>query len=135
VGTGGTITGVASRLKERKPALRAVAVEPDASPVLSGGAAGPHAIQGIGAGFVPEVFDRAAVDEIFRVTNDQAVAMAKRLIREEGVLCGISSGASAFAAIETARRPENAGKLVVCMIHDTAERYLSTALYQEGDMA
>ncbi len=135
VGTGGTITGVAGRLKERKPSLCAVAVEPDASPVLSGGAAGPHAIQGIGAGFVPAVLDRGLLDEVFRVTNDQAVAMAKRLIREEGVLCGISSGASAFAAVELAKRPENAGKLVVCVIHDTAERYLSTALYQEGDTA
>ena len=133
VGTGGTITGVAGRIKERKPSLVAVAVEPDASPVLSGGPAGPHAIQGIGAGFVPEVLDRAVIDEIFRVTNDQAVAMAKRLIREEGVLCGISSGANVFAAVELAKRPENAGKLVVCVACDTAERYLSTALYQDGD--
>ncbi len=133
VGTGGTITGVAGRIKERKPALVAVAVEPDASPVLSGGPAGPHAIQGIGAGFVPEVLDRTVIDEIFRVTNDQAVAMAKRLIREEGVLCGISSGANVFAAVELAKRPENAGKLVVCVACDTAERYLSTALYQDGD--
>jgi cysteine synthase A len=100
---------------------------------MAWGPAGPHAIQGIGAGFVPEVLDRTVIDEIFRVTNDQAVAMAKRIIREEGVLCGISSGANVFAAVELAKRPENAGKLVVCVACDTAERYLSTALYQDGD--
>jgi cysteine synthase A len=130
VGTGGTLTGVATALKPRKPAFRAIAVEPDASPVLSGGAAGPHAIQGIGAGFVPTVLDTGIIDEVVRVTNDEALAMARRLIREEGVLCGISSGAIAHAAVQVARRPENAGKLVVCVIPDTGERYLSTALFQ-----
>ena len=133
VGSGGTITGVAQGLKARNPGIRAVAVEPDASPVLSGGAAGPHAIQGIGAGFVPEALDRSVLDEIFRVTNEQALTMARRLIREEAILCGISSGANAFAALELARRSENAGKLVVFVVCDTAERYLSTALYQDQD--
>ncbi|MCM0754974.1 cysteine synthase A [Desulfovibrio aminophilus] len=130
-GSGGTITGVAQGLKARNPGIRAVAVEPDASPVLSGGKAGPHAIQGIGPGFVPEVLDRSVLDEIVRVTNEQAVSTARRLIREEAILCGISSGANAFAALELARRPENAGKLVVFVVCDTAERYLSTALYQD----
>jgi cysteine synthase A len=132
VGTGGTLTGVAQALKPRKPAFRAVAVEPDASPVLSGGAPGPHAIQGIGAGFVPTVLNTKIIDEVFRVTNDEALAMARRLIREEGVLGGISSGAIVHAAVQVAKRPENAGKLVVCVVCDTGERYLSTALFQES---
>jgi len=130
VGTGGTLTGVASALKPRKPSFRAVAVEPDASPVLSGGSPGPHAIQGIGAGFVPTVLDTKIIDEVFRVTNEDALAMARRLIKEEGILCGISSGAIAHAAVAIAKRPENAGKLVVCVVCDTGERYLSTALFQ-----
>lgn len=131
VGSGGTITGVGSRLKELNPNVRCVAVEPDASPVLSGGVSGPHAIQGIGAGFVPEVLDLGVVDEVFRVTNEQAFSMARRLIQEEGILCGISSGAIAHAAIEIAKRPENKGKRVVFIVCDTAERYLSTALFTD----
>ncbi|MBF0481815.1 MAG: cysteine synthase A [Desulfovibrionaceae bacterium] len=132
VGTGGTLTGVAAAIKARKPSFLAIAVEPDASPVLSGGAPGPHAIQGIGAGFVPQVLDTKIIDEVVRVTNADALVMARRLIREEGVLCGISSGAIAHAAVQVAKRPESAGKLVVCVIPDTGERYLSTALFQEG---
>lgn len=132
VGTGGTITGAGARLKELNPALRCVAVEPDASPVLSGGEAGPHAIQGIGAGFVPEVLDRSVIDEVFRVTNEQALSMARRLLREEGILCGISSGAIAYAAIEVAKRPENKGKRIVFIVCDTGERYLSTALFADA---
>jgi len=131
VGTGGTITGVSSVIKRRRPSLKVVAVEPTDSPVLSGGRPGPHKIQGIGAGFVPEVFRRDLVDEIFPVTNEQAVSMAGRLIREEGILCGISSGAIAYAAVEVAKRPVNAGKLVVFIVCDTGERYLSTELFPE----
>jgi cysteine synthase A len=130
VGTGGTITGVAEALKPRRPGLKIVAVEPDDSPVLSGGRPGPHKIQGIGAGFAPKVLRRDLIDEVVRVTNEQAFATAKRLIREEGILCGISSGANAHAAIEVARRPENAGRLVVFVVCDTAERYLSTPLFE-----
>ncbi|MHC1788419.1 cysteine synthase A [Solidesulfovibrio sp.] len=132
VGTGGTITGVARALKAKRPEIRAVAVEPAASPVLSGGNPGPHAIQGIGAGFVPEVLDRSLVDEIVPVENEAALTMARRLLREEGILCGISSGANAWAALEIARRPENAGKVVVFIVCDTGERYLSTPLFTEG---
>lgn len=131
VGTGGTLSGVARALKARKASARAVAVEPAASAVLSGGRPGPHAIQGIGAGFVPEVLDRSLVDEVFPVENEAAFAMARRLMREEGILCGISSGANAHAAIEIARRPENAGKVVVFVVCDTGERYLSTPLFAE----
>lgn len=131
VGSGGTLTGVARSLKARKPGLRAVAVEPAASPVLAGGKPGPHAIQGIGAGFVPEVLDRSLLDEIFPVPNEAALTMARRLMREEGILCGISSGANAYAALEIAKRPENAGKIVVCVVCDTGERYLSTPLFTE----
>ena len=131
VGSGGTITGVAQALKPRKPGFRAVAVEPAASPVLAGGKPGPHAIQGIGAGFVPEVLDRSLLDEIFPVPNEAALTMARRLMREEGILCGISSGANAYAAVEIAKRPENAGKIVVFVICDTGERYLSTPLFTE----
>jgi cysteine synthase A len=131
VGTGGTLTGVAQVLKARKPGIRVVAVEPDASPVLSGGQPGPHMIQGIGAGFVPEVLDVSLIDEVFRVTNDEALAMARRMLREEGILCGISSGANCHAAVELARRPENHDKMIVFIVCDTGERYLSTALFTQ----
>lgn len=133
VGSGGTITGVGGRLKELNPDVYRVAVEPDASPVLSGGNPGPHAIQGIGAGFVPEVLKLDSFDEVFRVTNDQALVMARRLMREEGILCGISSGAIAHAAVELAKRPENKGKRIVFIVCDTGERYLSTALFTEPE--
>ncbi len=131
VGTGGTITGVAEVLKRRKPGFQAVAVEPAASPVLSGGQPGPHQIQGIGAGFVPAVLNRAIIDEVFPVTNDQALETARALARREGVLCGISSGAAAYAAYQVARRPENVGKTVVVILPSTGERYLSTSLFLE----
>ncbi len=131
VGTGGTITGVTEVLKQRKPGFNAIAVEPAASPVLSGGKPGPHKIQGIGAGFVPEVFKREYIDEIIQVTNENAGATARRLAKEEGILAGISSGAATWAAIEVAKRPENKGKLIVVIIPDTGERYLSTWLFQE----
>jgi cysteine synthase A len=131
VGTGGTITGVSRVLKERKPGVKSVAVEPMDSPVLSGGKPGKHKIQGIGAGFVPEILQKDLIDEVFPVTNDQAFAMAKRLIQEEGILCGISSGAIAHAAIEVAKREENTGKLIVFIVCDTGERYLSTELFGE----
>jgi cysteine synthase A len=128
VGTGGTITGCGEVLKARKPSVRIVAVEPVDSPVLSGGKPGPHRIQGIGAGFVPAVLNREVVDEVIRVTNDDAFAIARRLAREEGLLVGISSGANTWAALEVARRPESEGKLIVAILPDTGERYLSTAL-------
>jgi cysteine synthase len=129
VGTGGTITGVAEAIKPRRPSARFIAVEPAASPVLSGGAKGPHPIQGIGAGFVPPVLDTALVDEIITVGNEDALETARRLAREEGLLVGISSGAAAWAAVEVARRPENAGKLIVVVLPDFGERYLTTALF------
>ena len=131
VGTGGTITGVAEVLKQRKPGFKAIAVEPAASPVLSGGKPGPHNIQGIGAGFVPDIFKKEYIDEIIQVTNENAGATARRLAKEEGILAGISSGAAAWAAIEVAKRPENKGKLIVVIIPDTGERYLSTWLFQD----
>jgi cysteine synthase A len=129
IGTGGTITGVGEVIRARKPSFKCIAVEPDASPVLSGGPKGPHPIQGIGAGFVPEVLNTEIYDEIIRVKNDDAFTTARRLAREEGLLVGISSGAATWAAVEVARRPENAGKLVVVIIPSFGERYLSTALF------
>jgi cysteine synthase A len=130
VGTGGTITGVAQVIKPRRPSFQAIAVEPAASPVLSGGSPGPHPIQGIGAGFVPEVLDRKIVDDVITVTNDDAFEMARRLAREEGVLCGISSGAAVVAAMEYAKRPGNSGKLIVVIIPSFGERYLNTKLFE-----
>lgn len=130
VGTGGTITGVGRALKARKPGVRLVAVEPAESPVLSGGAPGVHGIQGIGAGFVPEVLDRSLLDEVVPVATQDALTMARRLLREEGILCGISSGANAVAALQLARRPELAGACIVFIVCDTGERYLSSALFQ-----
>jgi cysteine synthase A len=131
VGTGGTITGIAEVIKQRKPEFKAVAVEPFDSPVLSGGSPGPHKIQGIGAGFVPEVLNLGIVDEIFKVKNEEAFEIGRRLAREEGLLVGISSGAATFAALQLAKRPENKGKLIVVILPDTGERYLTTALFQE----
>jgi cysteine synthase len=131
IGTGGTITGVAQVIKDRKPSAQFVAVEPAASPVLSGGQKGPHPIQGIGAGFVPPVLDLGLVDEIITVENDDALQLARRLATEEGLLVGISSGAAVWAALELARRPENAGKLIVVVLPDFGERYLSTVLFAD----
>ncbi|OUP09197.1 cysteine synthase A [Collinsella sp. An2] len=131
VGTGGAVTGVGSYLKERKPGVQVVAVEPADSPVLSGGKPGPHGIQGIGAGFVPKVLDTSIYDEVMTVTNDEAYAAARRMGATEGVLVGISSGAALHAAIELARRPENEGKAIVAFLVDTGERYLSTPLFAQ----
>ncbi|OUM85940.1 MAG: cysteine synthase A [Bacillus thermozeamaize] len=132
VGTGGTITGVSEVIKERKPSFYAVAVEPADSPVLSGGKPGPHKIQGIGAGFVPDVLNTSIYDEVVQVTNEEAFAAARKLGREEGILLGISSGAALHAAKVVASRPENKGKVMVVILPDTGERYLSTALWQEA---
>ena len=129
VGTGGTITGVGGVIKGIKPELQVIAVEPADSPVLSGGNPGPHKIQGIGAGFIPDVLDKDVVDEIFQVKNEEAFAMTRRLAREEAMLVGISSGAAAHAAVEIAKRPENRGKLIVVILPDTGERYLSTPVF------
>ncbi len=131
VGTGGTITGVSEVIKSRKPSFKAIAVEPDASPVLSGGVKGPHPIQGIGAGFVPDVLNTKIYDEIIRVKNDDAFQTARRMAREEGLLVGISSGAATWAALQVANRSENAGKLIVVIIPSFGERYLSTPLFAD----
>ena len=131
IGTGGTITGVGEAIKARKPSFKCVAVEPDASPVLSGGQKGPHAIQGLGAGFVPEVLNRSICDEIVRVTNDAAIDTARRMAKEEGLLVGISSGAAIWAALQVGARTENAGKMIVVIIPSYGERYLSTPLFAD----
>ena len=131
---GGTVTGVGEALKAKNPKIQVIAVEPDASPVLSGGAKGPHPIQGIGAGFVPAVLNTAIYDEVIRVKNDDALTMARRMATEEGLLVGISSGAASWAALEVAKRPENAGKNIVVIIPSCGERYLSTVLFQHLDV-
>ena len=131
--TGGTITGITEVIKKRKTEFKAIAVEPAASPVLSGGNPGPHKIQGIGAGFVPDIFKKELVDEVIQVTNENAGVTARRLAKEEGILAGISSGAAVWAAVEVGKRPENKGKLIVVIVPDTGERYLSTWLFQETD--
>ena len=133
VGTGGTITGVAQVLKARKPSFKAIAVEPSASPVLSGGAKGPHKIQGIGAGFVPEVLDQSLIDDIVTVTNEDAFETARQAAKLEGLLCGISSGAALWAALEVARRPESAGQKIVVVLPSTGERYISTDLFKSEE--
>jgi cysteine synthase A len=130
VGTGGTITGVAQAIKPRKPSFKAIAVEPSNSPVLSGGSKGPHKIQGIGAGFIPEVVDQALIDDVVQVTNDDAFETARRAAKLDGILCGISSGAAIWAALEVARRPESAGKKMVVILASTGERYISTELFK-----
>lgn len=134
VGTGGTITGVAEVLKARKASFRAIAVEPESSPVLSGGRPGPHKIQGIGAGFIPEVLNRAVIDEVLTVSDEDAIAYGRRLAREEGLLSGISSGAAVYAAVQLGRRPENANKLIVVIQPSFGERYLSTPLFQDPEL-
>ena len=133
VGTGGTVSGVGKRLKELNPNVKIVAVEPTASAVLEGGAPGPHKIQGIGAGFIPNTYDATVIDEVLAVENDDAILSSRQIAREDGILVGISSGAAAFAASEIARRPENAGKNIVALLPDTGERYLSTVLYAFED--
>ncbi|NLE24404.1 MAG: cysteine synthase A [Clostridiaceae bacterium] len=132
VGTGGTISGVGEGLKQRKPGVQIIAVEPFDSPVLSGGSKGPHKIQGIGAGFVPNNFNKEVVDEIYKVKNEEAFETARKLAKTEGLLVGISSGAAAFAATQIAKRPENKGKVIVVLLPDTGERYLSTVLFQDA---
>jgi cysteine synthase A len=130
VGTGGTITGVSQVIKSRKPSFKAIAVEPSGSPVLSGGQKGPHKIQGIGAGFVPEVLDQSLLDDVVTVSNDDAFETARKLAKLEGILCGISSGAAVWAAMEVARRSESAGKTIVVILASTGERYISTDLFE-----
>mgnify|MGYP005808994863 CR=1 FL=1 len=130
VGTGGTLTGVGRYLKERKPSVEIIAVEPDRSPLLSGGEAGPHGLQGIGANFIPKILDRSLYREVIRVKDEEAYQMGRRLAREEGILAGITSAAAVFAALKTANRPENKGKTIVAILPDTGERYLSTPLFQ-----
>ena len=134
VGTGGTLTGVASVIKQRKPEFKAIAVEPEDSPILSGGEPGPHKIQGIGAGFVPNVLDTELIDEVIKVGHDATQVTAYRLIREEGIPSGISTGAIAWAAIEVAKRPENKGKVVVAIAPSYTERYLSSWLFADIDV-
>ena len=131
VGTGGTITGISEIIKPRKPSFQAIAVEPVGSPVLSGGSSGPHKIQGIGAGFIPEVMNTDIMDGVVKVDNDDAFDMTRRLAKEEGIVVGMSSGAAAWAAVEVAKRPENKGKLIVVILPDTGERYLTTPLFEE----
>lgn len=132
VGTGGTLTGAGRYLKEQKPTVEIVAVEPDRSPLLSGGEAGPHGLQGIGANFIPKILDQELYQEVIRVRDEDAYHMGQRLAREEGILTGITSGAAVWAALEVAKRPENQGKTIVAILPDTGERYLSTPLFQEG---
>ena len=130
VGAGGTVTGIARTLKQNKPALQMIAVEPAASAVLSGKPAGPHMIQGIGAGFIPQVLDRAVIDEIIQVSDAQSFQMTRALLRKEGIIAGLSSGAAVYAAVEVAQRDENRDKLIVVILPDTGERYLSTANFE-----
>ena len=132
VGTGGTLTGVGRYLKEQKPEVEIVAVEPDGSPLLSGGEAGSHGLQGIGANFIPKILDQELYQEVIRVRDEEAYHMGRRLAREEGILTGITSGAAVWAALEVAKRPENQGKTIVAILPDTGERYLSTPLFQNG---
>jgi cysteine synthase A len=132
VGTGGTITGVGTTLKKRKPSFKVIAAEPEASPVLSGGRPGPHKIQGIGAGFIPDILDRSIIDKIVKVSNDDAFDTARRLAKEEGIFCGISSGAAMWAAINIAKMKEFKGSLIVVIIPDLGDRYLSTELFNSS---